>query len=157
MLNAIEKWIDSTNERHTKQRVCCDVFVEKFAGYFPGSFLKHAYYVVVDEIPKPDFPELRARGLGAFMDMQVNGITYKNTYYLVPDAEPIDRIHFHELVHVAQWSKLGAAGFISRYMNEILTGGYSASLLEKMAYFLDKTYSNGGPVVNVLEYVENNL
>ena len=80
--------------------------------------------MVVDVIPKPDFPELREMGLGDSIDTTANGVTYKNTYYIVPQVAEILRLHFHELVHVAQWDILGGAGFIQRYIEEILQYGY---------------------------------
>ena len=53
-------------------------------------------------MPKPHFPEFRQMGLGDFTDMSVEGITYKNTYYILPHVARTLRLHFHELVHVAQ-------------------------------------------------------
>ena len=41
--------------------------------------MRGSYFVVVDNIPKPNFPELREAGLDDFIDLEVNGITYKNT------------------------------------------------------------------------------
>jgi len=80
MLDKIEKWIDKTNLDFTNQRICCYKFTDNFEGFYPHSFLKQAYFVVVDEIPKPDFPELREIGLGDFIDMDVDAITYKTTH-----------------------------------------------------------------------------
>ncbi len=51
--------------------------------FYPHEFLKTAFYVVVEHIPKPDFAGLREIGLSDFIDMDVAGITYKNTYYLL--------------------------------------------------------------------------
>ena len=48
--------------------------------------------------------------------MDVAGITYKNTYYILPNAVHNLRVHFHELVHVVQWRELGAHAFIMRYI-----------------------------------------
>ncbi len=94
--------------------MCCTQFTAQFAGFYPTEFLESAFYVVIDEIPKPDFAALRAMGLGDFIDMKVSGITYKNTYYLLPTSVDNLRVHFHELVHVLQWQNLGALAFISR-------------------------------------------
>jgi len=71
---------------------------------------------VIGEIPKPDFPELRERGLGDFIDMEVEGITYDDTYYVKAGAANELRLHFHELVHVAQWRELTPKGFMERYI-----------------------------------------
>ena len=56
--------------------------------------------------------------------MTVNGVTYKNTYYIIPQAAEILRLHFHELVHVAQWGNLGELALskdISRSYNNMAT------------------------------------
>lgn len=113
--------------------------------------------MVVDNIPKPDFPELRQMGLGNFIDMPVDGITYKNTYYLNQVHANNLRLHFHELVHLVQWNLLGSEEFINRYISEIQLYGYDSAPLELMAYSLDKHYSSGGKHLNIPRYVELHL
>ncbi|MEZ7206978.1 hypothetical protein [Pseudoalteromonas sp. DY56-GL79] len=157
MLNQIEQWIDQTNIEFKGQRVCCSQFFDDFEGFYPLSFLKQAYFVIVDKIPKPNFPELRQMGLGDFIDTEVDGITYKNTYYLLPHIASNLRIHFHELVHVAQWNYLGAVPFIERYISEIQTLGYEGAPLEKMAYAFDHHFSNGGEKIDVPSYVAQKI
>ncbi|MBB1477621.1 hypothetical protein [Shewanella sp. SG41-3] len=157
MLHKIEKWIDQINVEYKQQRICCAKFFSEFEGFYPLAFLEQAYFVVVDEIPKPDFPELRQMGFSSFMDMQAGGITYKDTYYVLRHNVSSLRLHFHELVHVAQWAHLGAHGFILRYMDEIQTFGYHESPLEKMAYALDANFSEGGAKINIPSYVVRNI
>ena len=96
-------------------------------------------------------------GLSNFIDMEANGITYKNTYYILPHLESNLRLHFHELVHVAQWDYLKGVPFMERYMHEILTFGYSDSPLEKMAYTFDSHFINKGSQMDIPMYVENNI
>ena len=153
ILTAIEQWIDEVNHKYKYKRVCCTQFAAQFAGFYPTEFLENAFYVVIDEIPKPDFAALRAMGLGDFIDMKVSGITYKNTYYLLPTSVDNLRVHFHELVHVLQWQNLGALAFIERYMNEIKHFGYHNAPLEIMAYALDTHFISSGEKINVPEYV----
>ena len=102
MLYQIEKWIEQTNIEYQKQRISCSKFFDEFDGFYPIDFLQNTYFVIVDTIPKPNFPELRQIGLRDFMDMELDGITYKNTYYILPQHASNLRLHFHELVHVAQ-------------------------------------------------------
>jgi len=153
ILTAIEQWIDEVNHKYKYKRVCCTQFAAQFAGFYPTEFLENAFYVVIDEIPKPDFAALRAMGLGDFIDMKVSGITYKNTYYLLSTSVDNLRVHFHELVHVLQWQNLGALAFIERYMNEIKHFGYHNAPLEIMAYSLDTHFISSGEKINVPEYV----
>jgi hypothetical protein len=157
MLNTIEQWIDQTNQNYSDQRVSCSCFSDKFSSFYSPQFLQESYYVVTDNIPKPDLPNLREMGLGDFIDMPVDGITYKNTYYVVPRVAEDLRLHFHELVHVAQWQHLGATSFIDRYIQEIQTYGYDGAPLEIMAYGLDAHYYGGGENVDVSRYVATNL
>lgn len=157
VLSKVERWIDQTNIDYANRRVSCECFSEDFNGFYPREFLKNAYFVIVASIPKPDFPGLREIGLGDFIDMKVDGITYKNTYYILPHEVKNLRLHFHELVHVAQWKYLGAANFIQRYIEEIQNFGYAEAPLEKMAYGLDAHYSNNGQEIDVLNYVSRKI
>jgi len=157
MINKIESWIDETIEGHLNNRVSCECFAKVFNGFYPIDFLSRSYYVVVEQIPKPDFPELHQAGLGGFIDMPVDGITYKNTYFIKKDCEKDLELHFHELVHVLQWQILGASNFISRYITEIQQYGYDDSPLEKMAYELQNSISKKVHPFNVPDYVKNNI
>jgi hypothetical protein len=157
MLAQIEQWIDKTNSVYAHKRICCEKFANEFEGFYPNEFLKTAFYVVVDKIPKPDFTGLRELGLSNFIDMDVAGITYKNTYYILPSAVHNLRVHFHELVHVVQWRELGAHAFIMRYINEIQTFGYNDAPLEIMAYELDEHYTSNGNKFNIPDYITQQL
>ncbi|TMP68754.1 hypothetical protein CWB76_14335 [Pseudoalteromonas sp. S1609] len=157
MLAQIEQWIDKTNSVYAHKRICCEKFANEFEGFYPNEFLKTAFYVVVDKIPKPDFTGLRELGLSNFIDMDVAGITYKNTYYILPSAVHNLRVHFHELVHVVQWRELGAHAFIMRYINEIQMFGYNDAPLEIMAYELDEHYTSNGNKFNIPDYITQQL
>ncbi|WP_431687075.1 hypothetical protein [Hahella sp. NBU794] len=157
MLEKINAWIDDTNRKNYDRRHACTEFAQAFAGFYSSEFLASAYFVVTDDIPRPDFPELRQMGFGAFIDMPVNGTTYKDTYYIRSSAVSELRVHFHELVHVVQWRELGALNFIQRYMKEILTCGYANAPLEIMAYDLDKRYGAKVDAFDIPEYVIRNL
>lgn len=157
MLDKIEQWIDQTNSDFEKQRICCVRFAREFKEFYPIAFLRQAYFVVVNEIPKPVFPEMHELGLGDFLDMDVHAITYKNTYYILPDYTNNLRLHFHELVHVAQWDILGAANFLGRYITEIQNHSYDDAPLEIMAYTLDAHFNDNGGLLDVPSYVSENL
>ncbi|WP_034637819.1 hypothetical protein [Chitinivibrio alkaliphilus] len=157
MIDRIENWIDETNRVYRSKRRSCSIFEAEFAGFYPYPFLKESYFVVVAEIPKPNFPELREMGLGDLIDMPVSGTTYKDTYYVSEEFANVLRLHFHELVHVVQWGLLGAGSFISRYISEIQQCGYNAAPLEKMAYTLDKHYSTGGSHIDVPGFVQSKI
>jgi len=157
MIDQIEKWIDDNNIYYSGIRQSCTIFSDEFNGFYSHEFLTNSYFVPVDKIPKPDFPGLRNMGLGNFIDMPVTGITYKDTYYIINSAVQDLRLHFHELVHVAQWSFLGAGNFIERYIREIQTVGYSEAPLEKMANYLDSYYFNNNIPFDVPNYVKEKI
>lgn len=157
MLEAIRSWVNQTNLHFATARRPCTEFKELFAGYFPGNFLARSYYVEVPELPLPPREFLVPAGLGDLAGRHVGGLTLDDTYYLMPSAADNLRIHFHELVHVAQWQQLGPGGFIARYLKELVAYGYECMPLERMAYGLDARFVAGGPVVDVRQEVRNLL
>jgi len=157
MLKQLEQWIEQNNLEYSNQKISCRKFIDAFNGFYPESFLQNAYFVVVDEIPKPDISEFREMGLGDFFDKMVDYITYKDTYYILPHLAENLSMHFNELVHVAQWNRLGATAFIQRYIEEILKYGIADSPLEKMASKLCEHYSRNGQPFDVPSYVTENL
>ncbi len=157
MLNKINSWIDQTLQNHSNQIISCEHFCSQFNGFYPAEFLANSYYVVIDRLPKPDFPELRQAGFGCYIDMDIQGITYKNTYFIKKGYEGELALHFHELVHVLQWQNLGAQAFIQRYMDEILSFGYQNAPLEKMAYDLQYHFSVKNAPLSIPDYVQNKI
>jgi len=141
MLEQINDWIDQTLQDYVGQAVSCERFSEQFDGFYSAEFLSNTSYVIVDRLPKPDFPALRQAGFGNFIDLDFAGITYKDTYFLKKIYENEIALHFHELVHVLQWQNLGALQFIQRYITEIQQFGYQDAPLEKMAYELQSKFS----------------
>lgn len=143
MIGLLESWIDEINEAYKSDRRPCSVLLHQFEGYYRPELLRSSYFVIVNTLPMPKIPELREAGVSDFIDNedQLGGITYKDTYYLVPDAARDIGIHFHELVHVVQWRTLGARNFIQRYIEEIQRFGYSEKApIEGMAYSLQRMF-----------------
>lgn len=157
MIEKLEQWIDQTLQDYSNEKKSCECFLTDFKGFYPAEFLSTSSFVVLDQIPKPDFPELRQAGFGDFIDMEAVGITYKNTYFVKKGDEKRLDLHFHELVHVLQWQFLGVQGFMSRYMDEITQYGYDKAPLEIMAYYLDGHFSSKGHIFSIPDYVKNNL
>jgi len=141
VVNKINNWIDQTLKSHSNQVTSCECFSSQFDGFYPTDIISSSYFVVVDRLPKPDFPALRQAGFGDFIDMETEAVTYKNTYFIKKGYESDIAIHFHELVHVLQWKKLGGLPFIQRYIEEILRFGYQNAPLETMAYHLQNHFS----------------
>ena len=80
IVRELGEWIDQLNLQNAGERIPCSTLYEHFQGYHNREFLEKSFYLPVDTIPKPDFEELRALGLGPFLDEKLEGITYKNTY-----------------------------------------------------------------------------
>ncbi|NOI66433.1 hypothetical protein [Vibrio sp. 99-8-1] len=157
MISEIEKWIEFTNAKYSNQRQNCSELANKFSGFYSKDFLSEAHFVIVERIPKPDFPQLRQLGLADFLDIEVQAITYNDTYYILPEFAKNLRLHFHELVHVAQWKQLGIKGFLQRYISEIQQFGYEKSPLEDMAYRFDDHFSQGRKKVDIPNSVKNTM
>ncbi|WP_152206983.1 hypothetical protein [Marinobacter changyiensis] len=154
MIEIISEWIRLTNQQFVPQRKPCTEFKELFAGYFPEEFLATSYYVIVPQMPVPAYQFLEQHGLTDLFNRDLAGLTLNDTYYLIPGAEDNLRIHFHELVHVAQWQHWGVEDFVSRYLEELTNYGYDKMPLERMAYDLDALYVAGGPVVDVPRIIQ---
>jgi hypothetical protein len=153
MLEMISEWMRLMNQQFIPRRQSCLKFQEAFAGYFPAEFLAKSYYVVVPQMPVPAYEFLEQNGLEKLFDRDFAGLTLNNTYYLIPDVVDNPRVHFHELVHVAQWQRFGVKGFVSRYLEQLKTYGYDSMPLERQAYDLDAQFMAGGPVVDVIKRV----
>lgn len=142
MINIVNEWIEQTIASFIDQRQSCVSLASDFSGFYSEQFLSKSYFVIVDHIPKPDFPELHQMGMGDFVKMPAAGITYKDTYFVLNKYAQDKDLHFHELVHVAQWDILGAEAFITRYIQEILDYSYNHAPLESMAYKLQDCFLN---------------
>lgn len=154
MMNMLSEWVRLMNQQFQPNRKCCIDYRDSFGGYFPEDFLARSYYVVVPQIPMPAYQWLEEHGLHSLFDHDLAGLTLDNTYYLLPSVADNLRVHFHELVHVAQWQHFGVEGFINRYLEELKTYGYEEMPLERMAYDLDRAYSQGEANVQVLPIVK---
>ena len=79
---------------------------------FPSELLEKAKVVVASG--KVPFPPLSRMGLAELSQMEkmpMAGITYKDTFF-VNHVDQSESLHFHELVHVVQWERLGVDNFL---------------------------------------------
>jgi len=154
MLEVISEWMRLMNQQFIPRRKSCLEFREAFAGYFHEELLANSYYVVVPQGPVPVEQFLEQHGFENLFNRELAGLTLNDTYYVVPEVADNLRIHFHELVHVAQWRNLGVERFITRYLEELRSFGYDQMPLERMAYELDERYMAGGPVIDVEKTIQ---
>jgi hypothetical protein len=71
--------------------------------------------------------------------MPMAGITYRDTFF-ISRSDETESLHFHELVHVVQWERLGVDDFLLAYGVGIIQSGYRNSPLEEMAYSLEEDF-----------------
>lgn len=87
------------------------------------------------QIPTPAQPELStAVQASRLITRDTVGLTLRYGIVLRPDHVQERRLLLHELVHTAQYERLGGiAPFLQRYFADILRYGYTASPLEQEA------------------------
>lgn len=83
--------------------------------YYSNDLLARAKVVFVDKCPVPPLSAIGLNQFSEFENMNVSGITYLDTYFVVRHEAERESLHFHELVHVIQWQALGAERFLTAY------------------------------------------
>lgn len=154
-LPVVREWIDTTLEENRPNAVSVNTLTfPQLSKVFPLDLLSRAQVVVVTG--KVPFPPLSRMGLPEFTqmeNMQMAGVTYKDTFF-VSHLHQTESLHFHELVHVIQWERLGVDDFLLAYGAGLMQFGYRDSPLEKMAYFLQSGFDRGVLPENTIEFVQ---
>jgi hypothetical protein len=89
----------------------------------------------VDQIPWPVHPMLRqAAEATGLLSPDTIGLTLRYGIFIRADHWNIRRLVVHELVHAAQYERLGGIRpFLKVYLHECLTSGYPFGSLEREA------------------------
>ena len=85
--------------------------------------------------------------------MQLAGITFKDTFFL-QQGQSSESLHFHELVHVVQWARLGVDNFLLAYGLGLIQREHDHSPLEQMAYTLQRNFENGTLPQHLVQHIE---
>ena len=104
---------------------------------------------------KVPFPPLGRMGLPEFEQMEnmyMAGITFKDTFF-VNQLHQTESLHFHELIHVVQWERLGVDNFLLAYGVGLMQFGYQNSPLEQMAYSLQEDFDRGSLISGIIELI----
>ncbi len=153
-LPRLRAWIDRLLEAHAgRARAVGALGFARLAACFPAELLERARVVAADPVP---FPPLDAFGLpefAFFQRMPIEGITFKDTFFVRRGGES-ESLCFHELVHVVQWSTLGEERFLLAYGFGLLSLGYRASPLERMAYDLQRAFDADSVPPRVVHMIE---
>lgn len=151
----VRAWIENTLEEHKSNATfVSNLPFPRLCMFLPQDLLSIAKVVIVNG--KVPFPPLSRMGLYEFSqmeNMQLDGITYKDTFF-VSHLHQTESLHFHELVHVVQWDRLGVDNFLLAYGAGIMQFGYRDSPLEKMAYSLQARFDCGNLSGDTVEIIQ---
>lgn len=100
----------------------------------------------VDELPQPQNPTLQAAAKQyGFLSPATMGMSLRYGILIRREVWREKSIIFHELVHTAQYERLGGmAAFLNQYLVECLTVGYHQSPLEREAVTLTRQMQESG-------------
>jgi hypothetical protein len=150
------EWIDDYLERHAwASRPVISLGLKRLANSYPEHLLRNARVATVARL---EFPPVERFGLPEFAALQqqsFGGITFKNTYFVRKKEVASESLHFHELVHVVQWARLGVERFLLVYGVGLVFFGYEKSPLERMAYDLQFEFEKGINRTELVPYIES--
>lgn len=150
----VRRWIDAYLDSHAGQaRAVSSLGYQRLAACFPKEVLDRAKVVTVPRVPFPPVDRFGLPEFGGMQQMSFAGITFKDTFF-VQQGQESESLHFHELIHVIQWGRLGVDNFLLAYGLGLIQFGYEQSPLEKMAYTLQRSFEQGVPPQNIVQVVE---
>jgi hypothetical protein len=142
LLPRVRSWIRDLLRQHATAAVpVVEVDLPRLSQYFPRDFLARARVVVVDRVPIPPLDDWGLPGAQTFKTMEASGITFDDTFFVERRWQRSERLFVHELVHVAQWERLGFNRFCLLYGVYLVQHDYWDSPLEVMARDLDATFA----------------
>lgn len=153
-LPRVEQWIDDLHTSHRGESVrTSDLRFRRLAAHFPASLLTSTRVALVPKIPFPPVSEYGLPEFDAMANMPMAGITFRDMYFVQPSSSS-ESVHFHELVHVVQWARLGVRDFLLTYALGIVLHGYAGSPLEAIAFELQGQFERKTPVGSVVDRIE---
>jgi hypothetical protein len=155
-LPQVGAWIDQYIQMHAADaRQVSTLGFKRLSLCYPKDLLERAKVVSVDRVP---YPPVESFGLPEFASMQqmaFAGITFKDTFFIQRGRESDELLHFHELVHVVQWKRLGVDRFLLAYGLGLHRFGYEQSPLEAMAYGLQNGFESGTLSADLVQTIEH--
>jgi hypothetical protein len=151
-LAPLRAWIEARRAEHASDRVTvASLGFGRLPHYFSPTLLNDVSVVPVTKVPFPPLADFELTELTEMTDMVRLGlaaITFDDTIY-VHQSLGTESIHFHELVHAAQWRALGIERLLLTYGSGLLTHGYARNPLEAMAYDLQSQFDRNVPILNL--------
>lgn len=153
-LPLVKQWIDTTLKAHASYaRPISDYGFQEIPRYFSQNTLAPVKVVIVEKIPMPPLTQMGLSEFGDFEKGNYTGVTYLDTYFLLPQEAHKESVHFHELCHIVQWKCLGVDKFLMAYAFGLLQNGYRNSPLEVMAYEYQMMFEKKGTPFNIEQQI----
>jgi len=153
-LPGVRQWIDEFLNDHTAQaRAVSTLGFTRLPTSFPQELLERTKVVTVPRVPFPPVDRFGLPELAQIQQMSFDGITFKDTIFL-QQGRASESLHFHELVHIVQWARLGVDRFLLAYGIGLAQFGYEQSPLEQMAYSLQRSFDNGTTAQDLVTVIE---
>ena len=150
----VRQWIDQFLAAHAdRARAVSTLGFTRLSASFPRELLERAKVVTVERTPFPPVDRLGLPELALMQQRQFDGITFKDTFFLRQGCTS-EALHFHELVHVVQWARLGVDSFLLAYGFGLVRFGYDNSPLEQMAYALQQNFERGAVPQEIVRVIE---
>ncbi len=154
----IVRWINQTLAAHAHNaRSVADYGFKRLPDFYSPDLLRQTKVIVLPRVPVPPLGNLGLPEFAAFEQGKFAGITFKDTYFIQASQAANESIHFHELVHVVQWTHLGVEPFLLAYAAGLATNGYQDSPLEVMAYDLQGCFDRNDKPYEVEPVIRDKL
>jgi hypothetical protein len=139
----VRQWIEQLLDAHADgAHAVSTLSFTRLSTCFPWELLERTRVVTVERVPFPPVDQFGLPELAFMQEMSFDGITFRDTFFL-RRGRTSEELHFHELVHVVQWVRLGVDNFLLAYGLGLLRFGYERSPLEQMAYTLQRNFELG--------------
>lgn len=153
-LPGVRQWIEEFLNAHAAQaRSVSTLGFTRLATSFSQELLERTKVVTVPRVPFPPVERFGLPELARVQQMSFAGITFKDTIFL-QRGHASESLHFHELVHVVQWGRLGVDRFLLAYGIGLAQFGYEQSPLEQMAYSLQQSFDDGTTPQELVTLIE---
>ena len=153
-LPSVRQWIDHFVDDHAAQaRAVSTLGFGRLSTCFPREVLQHAKVVTLPCVPFPPVDRFGLPELAPIQRMSFAGITFKDTFF-IQQGHGSESLHFHEMVHIVQWARLGVDNFLLAYGVGLLQFGYEQSPLEQMAYTLQASFDNDSLPEGLVSVIE---
>jgi hypothetical protein len=135
LVSYVQQWIVNTLAEHEEQMEPIAAAQFKLLNrYYPDTLLQRVQRVIVDRCPVPPLAITGIPQLSEIETWDIKGIPWVNTIFIRRDLANWDVIHFHELLHIIQWERLGIERYLTAWAIGTITRGYRDNPLEEMAF-----------------------